>query len=387
MDFNFTKEQKMLQSAVQEYLKAKIAPIADEYDKKGSMTKENAIKFLKELLPFGYVGSMVPEKDGGPGLSHIEWGIIFFELRKVYASLGGIAGITSSAISSINNTKNEMLKQKCLPAMLTADKIGCLAITEPDAGSDPSAIATTAVLDGDDYVINGTKLWISNGSIADYVVLVALICSSENDKGAIGQILVEKEVSPFKATDIHKLGVKSFPTSELVFEDCRVPKENILWPAGKGFENTQKSLVFARCNAAISATGIAEAAFDAAADYAKQKFQFGRPIGKFQMIQQMIAEMAIEIDAAKLLCFRAFQLLDEGNTCRKESSMAKAYATEMAISVTSKAIQIHGAYGLAEEYPLERYFRDARCYTIPDGTTQIQHLIVAREILGISAIR
>ncbi len=387
LNFKFTKEQKMLQSAVQEYMKDKITPIAAEYDQKGAMSKKDALKFLKGLIPFGYIGTLVPEKDGGPGLSHVEWGIIFKELRKAYGSLGGITGITSSAITAIYNSENQMLKKKCLPDLLKAKKIACLAITEPDAGSDPSGMSTRAVLNKDHYIINGTKMWISNGTIADYVVLTAVIASDENDEGAIGQILVEKDMSPFKASEIHKIGVRSFPTSELVFTDCKVPAENIVWPAGQGFKHTQKSLTFARCNAAIAAVGIAEAALEAAIAHAKKRVQFGKQIGKFQMVQQLIAEMAMEVDAAELLSFRALSLLDEGELCRKESSMAKAYSSEMAVRVTSKALQVHGAYGLAEEYPLERYFRDARCFTFLDGTTQIQQLIIAREILGLSAIR
>lgn len=387
MDFNFTKEQKMIQKSVQEYLKKEIAPVADECDKKGPMPKNEAHRFLKGLIPFGYIGTLVPEECGGPGMNHVEWGIIFKELRKVYGSLGGITGITSTVCTGINNSKNEMLKEKCLPGLLSAEKIGCMAITEPNAGSDPSGMETTAFLDGDHYVINGTKMWISNGTIADYVLLTAVIRSSEDDKGDIGQILVEKEVSPFKASEIPKMGVKSFPTSELVFENCRVPTENVLWPAGEGYKQTQKALTFARCNASIAAVGIAEAALEAAAAHAKQRVQFGKPIGKFQMIQQLIAEMVIETEAANLLAFRAMQMLDEGEICRKESSVAKAYTSEMAVRVTSKAMQVLGAYGLAEEYPLERYFRDARCFTFLDGTTQIQQLIIAREVLGLSAIR
>jgi len=386
MDFDFTKEQKMLQDSVKEYMKKEIVPIADEYDKKGSMSKKDAHKFLKGLIPFGYLGTMVSEQDGGPGLSGVEWGIIFFELRKAWASLGGITGITSSMASSIARCKNEDIKKKFLQPMLNADIIGCTGITEPNVGSDPSAIETLAVLDGDSYVLNGTKVFISNGTIADFMIVICLIQNSKDDI-SIGQLLVERDVSPYKATEIPKLGVKAFPTSEIVFEDCRVPKENLLSMPDKGFSDIMKFLSFARCNAAIAATGIADAAFDAAVEHAKQRVQFGKPIGKFQLIQEMIADMAIEIDAAKLLTFRAFNMLDKGKDIRKESSMAKAYATEMAIRVTSKAIQVHGSYGITEEYPLERYFRDARVFTFLDGTTQIQQLIIGREILSMSALR
>jgi alkylation response protein AidB-like acyl-CoA dehydrogenase len=240
------------------------------------------------------------------------------------------------------------------------------------------------VLDGDDYVINGTKMWISNGTIADYVIVVATTDSSKGRDG-ICQLLVEKEVSPFESREIKKLGVKAFPTAELVFKDCRVPKGNLLVAPGKGFKATKRDLAFARCNASIASVGIAQAALDAAVRYAKGRIQFGKPIGKFQLIQEMLADMAMELDAARFLAYRAFSLLDKGDLPMKEASMAKAYATEAAVRIASKSIQIHGSYGLAEEFPVERYFRDARVYTIPDGTTEIQKLVVGREMLGLSA--
>ena len=387
MDFELTKEQKMLQKSVREYMRDKIVPIADEYDKKGPMAKKDAHKFLKDLVPFGYVGSLVPESMGGPGLRYMDYAVIIFELRKAYAALGGIVGITTSATQNIAFSGNEVIREKCLPGLLSGDKIACTAITEPEAGSDPSSIQTTAVLDGDHYVINGTKMWISNGSIADYVIVTCTDETRGKGRDSIIRILVEKAVSPFQATEISKIGVKSFPTSELVFRDCRVPRENLIKATGSGFDAVQKGLISARCNAAIGSCAIAEAALEAAIAYAKGRKQFGKVIGGFQMIQQLIAEMIIMVDAGKLLAFRAYKLLEEGKPCRSESSVAKAYNTEMAIKVASKAMQVLGAYGLSTDFPLERYFRDARVYTFPDGTTQIQQLIIAREALGISAIR
>jgi alkylation response protein AidB-like acyl-CoA dehydrogenase len=340
---------------------------------------------LKELIPFGYVGTLVPEEQGGPGLTHMDWAILFEELRGAYASLGGMVGINSAGTKGIAESKNVTVRDRILPDLLAGDKIICSCITEPNVGSNAAGIETRAVLDGDQYVINGTKTWISNGSIADYCVVVASIDRSKGSAGLI-QILVEKEVSPFKVRELHKMGCRSFPTSEVIFEDCRVPKENLLRVPGEGFKQTVQSLNFARANAAIASVGIAQASIDAAVQYAKERHQFGKPIGKFQLIQQMIADMVIEVDAARLLAYRAFYLMDKGVPCMKETSIAKAFATEMACRVTSKAIQIHGAYGLSEEYVVERYFRDARVYTIPDGTTQIQQLIIGREMLGMSAI-
>lgn len=388
MDFNLSKEQLMLQKSVQEYMRNKIVPIADEYDKKGPMSRQDAVRFLKDLIPFGYIGALVPEEMGGPGLSYVDSGLIMLELRKAYASLGGIAGITSNAAVAVSRCDSDMLKEKYLPQLLNADMIGCMALTEPDAGSDPSAIKTSARLEGNHYILNGTKMWISNGSIADIAIVACVDESKEGgDRDRIFRLLVDQAQSPFQTSEISKIGVKSFPTSELVFNNCQVPKENVIRMAGKNFDNIQRGLIVARCNAAVASVGIAEAALEAAVKHAKSRTQFGKVIGKFQMVQQLIAEMIIEVEAAKLLTFRAFKMLDEGHLCRKESSIAKAYATEIGWKVASKAMQVHGAYGLSTEYPLERYFRDARCYTFPDGTTQIQHLIIAREALGLSAVR
>jgi len=384
MDFDFSDEQKALQDTVRRFLAQKIEPIADEYDRKGPLSRENALKFLKDLKPFGYVGTHVPEKYGGPGLDNVTWGLLHEELRRAYAGLGGVVGITSAGTGGIAECNNEELKERILPGLLAGERIICSAITEPNYGSDASGVDTKAVLEGDHYRINGTKMWISNGTIADYVILVA---QTDPSKGAAGicQILVEKERSAFLAREIHKVGVRSFPTAELVFEDCIVPRENLISTLGEGYRRTLKGLNHARANAAIASVGIAQAAVNASVRYAKERTQFKKLIGSFQLIQEMIADMVAEVDAARLLAYRAFFLLDKGVKCRKEVSIAKAYATEMGVRVTSKAIQIHGAYGLSEEYPVERYFRDARCYTIPDGTTEIQKLIIGREVLAMQA--
>jgi len=384
MDFELTDEQKMLQDTVKRFLKQRIAPVVDEEDRKGPLGKEEARRYLEALKPFGYVGTLIPERYGGPGLTHMDWAILHEELRGCWAGLGGVVGITSSSSHGISESENVELKRRVLPGLLSAKTISCTAITEPNVGSDAGAIETKAVLDGDHYVINGTKVWISNGTIADYVVVVATVDRSKGARG-ICQLLVEKEVSPFTAREIKKIGVKAFPTAELIFDNCRVPRKNLLKAPGEGFKRALRGLTFARCNAAIASVGVAQAAINASIAYVKQRPQFGKLIGQFQLIQEMIADMVAEVEASRLLTYRAFYLLDKGQIARKEASMAKAYATEAAVKVTSKAIQVHGAYGLSEEYPVERYFRDARVYTIPDGTTEIQKLIVAREVLGLSA--
>ncbi|MBN1380788.1 MAG: acyl-CoA/acyl-ACP dehydrogenase [Deltaproteobacteria bacterium] len=385
MNFDFTDEQKMLQDTVRRYINEKIMSVADEYDRKGPMSKADAQRFLKELKPFGYVGTLVPEELGGAGLTHNEWPILFEELRRGYASLGGVVGITSNSMNRIASSGNIHLRDLILPGLLNGDTIICSAITEPNVGSDTAGIETTAVPDGDSYIINGTKCWISNGTIADYVVVTLKVLDPKTGDRKPAQILVDKAESPFATREIHKIGVRSFPTAELFFEDCRVPRENLLVSKENPAEASVSSLNFARANAAISAVGVAQASLEAAIKYAKERTQFGKRIGQFQLIQEMIADMSAEIEAGRLLAYKAFFCLGKGIRCYKECSIAKAYATEMAIRVTSKAIQIHGAYGLSDEYPVERYFRDARCYTIPDGTTQVQQLIIGRETLGMRA--
>jgi alkylation response protein AidB-like acyl-CoA dehydrogenase len=284
----------------------------------------------------------------------------------------------------LNEAGSPEQRERLLPLGASGECIGCLAITEPNAGSDISSLETTATLDGDSYLVNGTKTWISNGSIADAAFVLV---TTDKTLGLLGMgfLLVEKNKSDFKARELHKLGLRSFPTSELSFDNCRVPKENLLDP-GAGYKRTMAFFDISRAMIGAMCSGISQAAIDASIKYAQERAQFGRPIGSFQMIQEMLVDMITETEAGRLLSFRALDLIDKGQKSRWQCSLAKAYATEAAVRTTSKAIQIHGAMGLSDEYPVERYFRDARTLTIPDGATQIQKLIVGRDILGIRAI-
>jgi alkylation response protein AidB-like acyl-CoA dehydrogenase len=384
MDFEFTEEQRMLKKNVSDFLSKEIAPIVDERERHGPFTREEVVGFIKKLMPSGvYIGAL-PEEYGGMGLNNVTMGILTEELSRVWASLAATIGIAQLAPKNIPSASEE-LRQKFMPQILEGELIGCSAITEPNAGSDATHIETTAVLDGDTYVINGTKTWISNGTIADVCMLLAV---TDKSKGPLGMstILVEKAVSPWEAKELHKIGWRCFPTGEMYFTDCRVPKINIaMGDIASGYKRTMQEFEVARSGMAIMAAGICQAAIEAAINYARERKQFGRPIGSFQLIQEMIADMIAETEAARLLGYRAFCLIDKGVRARLESSLAKAYACEAAVRVTSKAIQIHGAVGLSDEYPVERYFRDARMLTIPDGATQIQKLIVGRESIGIKA--
>jgi alkylation response protein AidB-like acyl-CoA dehydrogenase len=386
MDFDFTSEQKMVQETARRLMEREIIPLADEYDKAKALLDRQKLKaLLDKLSPLGYLGNVIPEACGGAGLDFVTFGILMEELSRAYASLAGII-LIQSASREIYELGTEEQRRRFLPSLVSGKKILCTAITEPNVGSDNSSIETLARKDGDHYVLNGTKIWISSGSISDLAIVVA-----QTEKGAGPQglchIIVDRKESPYTTRELPKLGLRSFPTSEVILEDCRVPKENILVAPGAGLKIILKLYEGARCMMAIGAVGMAQAAIDASVRYAKERVQFGRPIGGFQLIQQMIADMLAETEAARLLSYRAFSLLDKKVRCDRESSLAKFYATEAAVRVTSLAIQIHGAYGLSEEYPVERYFRDARSFTIPDGTTQIQKLIVARNVLGIQAFR
>jgi acyl-CoA dehydrogenase len=386
MDFEFTTRQKILRDTARDLMEKEIIPIADEYDKNKLLLDRKRVDALfDKLLPLGYVGVLIPKELGGYGLDHISYGILYEELFRAYASLAMVINAHSSC-GGIDVTGNDEQKARFLPSILKGEKIHCNAVTEPNVGSNPAEIETTATLDGDHYVLNGTKLWITNGSISDLALVVA---QTKPGAGAPGlcHLVVERSVSPYETSEIPKMGMRSSPTAQVVFRDCRVPKENLLVAPGQGLEKILRLFQMGRAAVAIGAVGMAQAALDASIRYAKQRRQFGKPIGGFQLIQEMIADMSAETEASRLLTFKALSMLDKGVRCDKEISMAKFYSTEAAVRVTSTAIQLHGAMGLSEELPVERFFRDARSWTIPDGPTQIQKLIAARSILGISAIR
>ena len=379
MNFELTEEQRILVRNARKFLKDEIEPIADELDRKGPMPKEVAHQFIKRLIPFGYINCCIPEKDGGMGLDHLTFGLLLEEIKKVYPSLGGIVSIAQSAAYTIATNGTDEQKKRFLPGLLSGDLIGCMGITEPNVGSDVKSIQTTAELKGDYFILNGTKMWISNGSISD---LCIVLCKTE--KG-LSRIIVEKKVSSYQTREIPKMGLKSFPTSEIVFDNVKVPKENLLSEQGRGFKDVMKAFNTARCNLAVGCVGIMQAATDASIKYAKERIQFKKQIASFQLIQDMIADMIMLTEASRMLAYRALYYLDRKEDATIESSIAKSFCSESAVKVTSIAIQIHGAYGLSDEYRVERYFRDARCYTIPDGTTQIQKLIIGREATGIKA--
>jgi alkylation response protein AidB-like acyl-CoA dehydrogenase len=405
MDFDFNQEQMIFRESLRDFLNNEIAPVVDQKDKKGPLTKAEAIDFMKKFKKLGL--GWDPESMQAQLNDFTLFGILTEELSRVWLSLDLIYTMNFTLLSVL--IASERVREKLLPGLQSGDLIGCNAITEPNAGSDNRAVQTTAVLDGDTYIINGSKTWVSNAPIADICFLFA-----RDEKGNPAFILVDREESPFETRELYKLGLHAAPTGEMFFDDCRVPKENNVVEmmtrmlSGEGLKGLKGELeipdnfgmgrlfsvmspisalfCFSRSWMALAAVGVCQAALDASIAYARERVQFGKPIGKTQMIQDMIFEMVSLTEASRLLSYRSLDLVMKGSAdARKMSSLAKGYASEAAVTVTSKAIQVHGAMGLSVDLPLERYFRDARSWTIPDGTTEIQKLVVGNEVLGMSA--
>lgn len=385
MDFDFDEQQSLLKQNARNFMEREIIPVAAEHDKLGPLSQNQARAFLKRLAPLGYISGPIPESNRGLGIDLLSYGLLVEELARAWAGLAGLAMLHAGVARLISTIGNEEQRSRLLPPLLSADKIACICVTEPEAGSNSASLSTSAVPAGTDLLVNGTKTWISNGGVADTAVVLCLSDKSRGPKG-LSLVAVEKEVSPFTTRELPKLGLRAWPTAEISFQDCRVPRSNVMGESGEGYKRTLIAFEMFRCGVATLSLGLAQAALDASVNYARERRQFGRPIGQFQLVQRMIYDMLAETEAARFLTYRAWWLLDKGVRCDKETALAKAFATEAAVGVTSVAIQVHGALGLSEEYPVERYFRDARSLTIPDGATQIMQMVVARQVLGMSAI-
>lgn len=383
MDFELTEEQKILQDTVKKFMDKEVAPLVDEYEKK----KEMPIDLIKKLISLGYVGALVPPEYGGLGLDYLSLGILMEEAGRTWGALRIMANGPLNLIPYtiyVNGTEEQ--KKRYLPSLLSADKTGFIAITEPNVGSDASGIETKAVLEGDHFIVNGTKMWVTNGSNADVGIIFA---STDKGKGpgGISAFIVDKEETSYSARDIEKMFGHAMIASELVFEDARVPKDNMFGPEGRGLKIALTTLNEGRHNVAMGSVGIAQACIDASVKYAKERKQFGKPIGSFQLVQKLIVEMVADTMASRLLGYQAAKCLETGGRCDRFCSVAKLFACEAAFKTASNALQVHGGYGYSKEFPVERYFRDARGAMIPEGTTEIQTLIIGRDVLGMSAIR
>lgn len=382
MDFELSETERMLADAARRVVAKEIESVLDSHPPDRPLPKTAMLDLYRSVADLGYHGARISEKEGGSGLTYVMLGILNELLPPVLAmSLLG----HESTIKRIEMGGTAEQKARFVPDLLAGRKIAGTATSEPNVGSDPRGIETTAVLAGDHYVLNGTKLWATNGSILDTAIVVAALGKDPGGRNLITRFIVDRAESPFESREVPTIGFQQGHLGELVFRDCRVPKANLLGEPGDAHSSLTFTWLANRANMGLIGVHLAQRALDASVAYAKERVQFGKPIGSFQLVQEMLAEMATLTDASRLLCYRALALLDRGVWCHRESSMAKAYATEAAVRVTNLAIQIHGAYGLTKEFPLERWARDARMITIPDGTTQIQRLIIGRELVGLRA--
>ena len=379
LDFNLTPEQEMIRNMVKEFAEKELAPIADKIDKE-EMYPAEAVKKMGQL---NLLGMTVPPEYGGAGTDSVSYLLAVEEISKVSASVSVVMSVNNSLVCeplSVFGTEEQ--KQKFLKPLAQGAKLGVFALTESNAGSDPAAIQTKATLDGDEYLIAGNKLFVSQGSEADTAIVFARTSKEEKRHKGISAFIIEKGTPGFSVGSLEeKLGIRGSPTAELVFEECRVPKENLLGEEGEGFKLAMKSIDYVRMGVAAQAVGIAQAALDTTIEYAKQRVQFGKPIANFQYIQFTLAELATEIEAARLLALRAAALKDQNKGFTKEVAMAKFFASEVAVQTARMAVQIHGGYGYTREFPVERFLRDSLITSIYGGTSEIQRLVIARRLL------
>ncbi len=378
MDFELNENQRMIRDMVRDFAENEIKPVAGEYDEKEEFPGE----IFDQLGELGLMGILFPEKYGGAGMGYIEYVLAVEELSKVDGSIGlSVAAHNSLCTNHIYIRGTEKQKEKYLPPLAGGEAIGAWALTEPGAGSDAGGTETTAVLDGNEWVLNGSKTFITHGSVGDIAVVVAATDKEKGNKG-ISSFIVEMDNPGISAGKKEsKLGCRASDTSEIVLEDCRIPEENLLGEKNEGFKDALAVLDGGRISIAAMGLGIAEGALEESVDYSKQREQFGRPIAEFQGIQWKLAEMSAEIEASRALVLRAAYRKDKGERTTKESAMAKLYAGETAVDAANEAVQILGGYGYTKDYPVERFLRDAKLCTIGEGTSEIQRLVIARELL------
>jgi len=378
VDLELTEEQRLLQTSVREFAEAELRPVAKELDETGRFPSA----ILRKAGELGLTGISVGESHGGAGMDHICYCIALEEIARVCASTSVILSVQNSLYcGAVDHFGTEEQKSRFLVPFARGERIGCYALTEPHAGSNAAALKTKAVRKGDLYVVNGTKAWITNGGVADAGVVFVNTQPEKAEKG-ITALVIEKGTRGFSiGKEEKKLGIHATACTELVFTDCEVPAQNRLGEEGEGYKIALATLDSGRIGIASQAVGIAQGAFEAALSYARQRQAFGVPIAEFQAIQFMLADMATEIDAARLLARRAAWKQDSGARFSMEASIAKLFASEMATRVTHKAIQIHGGNGYSSEYPVERAYRDARITEIYEGTSEIQRLVIASWVL------
>jgi len=378
MDFELTEEQQMVRELTRAFVKREVKPVASRLDREGIYPSE----LVKRLSEMGLMGMLVPQEFGGSGMDLLSCVVAMEEISKGWASLAVAMSVHNSLVCApIARFGSAAQKQKYLAPLARGEWLGCYALTEPSAGSDAGSIQTRAKRTENDFVLNGNKIFITNGNRADLAIVYA-VTDPARDKKGISAFIVEKNSPGFVVGKLEdKLGLRSSDTASLLFEDCRVPHENLLGVEGEGFKIALATLDGGRIGIAAQALGIAQGCLEESVAYAQQRRQFGRAIAEFEAIQWMLADMATEIDAARLLAYRAAWLAQQGRTFTKEAAMAKLFASEAANRAAYKAIQIFGGYGYTKEFAVERLFRDVRITTLYEGTSEIQRLVIARHLI------
>jgi alkylation response protein AidB-like acyl-CoA dehydrogenase len=378
MDFDYTPEHTQLRKAVREFALSELAPHVAEWDEDQTFPLEA----IKKAGALGYMGAIFPEDLGGSGLSYIEYSIIIEELARVDPSVALIvAAHTSLCTNHIFIAGTDEQKRRYIPKLATAEWIGCWSLTEPEAGSDAAGTRSSAVRDGECWVLNGGKTFTTNAHYAQICVAMAVTDRTASQHG-ISAFIIPTDTPGFRTgKKENKLGMRASATGEVIFTDCRLPSAQLLGKEGEGFIDSLRVLDGGRISIAALAVGAAQGAYDAALKYSKQRRQFGRPISEFQAIQHKLADMATDIDAARLLTYRAADMKDKGARVTKEAAMAKLFASERAVRICDQAVQIHGGYGFIKDYPVEKFYRDVKLCTIGEGTSEIQRLVIARQLL------
>lgn len=379
MDFELPQELEILRKMVRDFVNDRLQPISEKVEEEDEIPPE----IVREMAELGFFGLPFPEEYGGGGLGELGMCVALEELGATNAGFSNlVAPHVELACMAIYLGGTEEQKRKYLPPMCAGEKIGCFALTEPNAGSDAANLSTRAERHGDKYVLNGNKIWITNGNIADVAVVFALTDADKRAKGGITAFIVEKGFPGFRVGKVdRKMGLRGSHTAELIFENCEVPAENVLGEVGTGFLIAMKTLDVGRVGLAAGAVGAAQKLMEMSIQWANTRVQFGRPIGENQAIQWMLTDMAIGIHAGRLMTYHAAWKLDRGLRASREAAMAKTFCSELANRVADMAIQIHGGIGYMKEYPLERAYRDARILKIYEGTNEVQRMVIARDLL------
>ncbi len=381
-DNDLTADQRLLRDSVAQFMQKKVAPTVGGFEQRG----EFDWTLPKRLSEFGYLGGFLAEAEGGYGMSHMDYAILMEEAGYCWHSLRAVLNTMNMAALLLARLGTPQQKERYLKPLLAGQLRVWVGITEPNHGSDVAGMETRAVREGDSWIINGSKLWITNGAIAELGILMAKVPKGkEGEPHGITAFLVDSEQTQFHKARVRTMVLRATTTSELSFENARVPAGNLLGEVGAGLKNILLALSFGRLSVAAGAVGAAQAALDLSLDYARTRKQFGSPIGSFQLVQKMAVDMRVRTDAARQLVRRAARTLDSGQPGRMECSIAKLYSAQAAHEVADLALQMHGGMGYSEDYPIERIFRDTRGAVIPEGTTEIQTLIIGRELLGLSA--